>query len=181
MDLLNKLNDKYYITRKKPFKSNVTLLDEDIDACYKFAYDMTYGEKGAHRDHRSGGDQNREIGEIFCNTFQGKIAELAVYNYFSEAEIPISEPDMEVMGLNNWDSCDFVINGKKVAVKSTGSYGNLLLLETKDWTNEGLYIPNIETGESRYDYFILVRVKPNLKEIMKKKIYHLAMTYMMII
>ena len=43
------------------------------------------------------------------------------------------------------------------------------LLETKDWNNEGLYIPNINSSNSKYDYFVMVRLKPDLKGVFKKE------------
>jgi len=43
----------------------------------------------------------------------------------------------------------------------------LLLLETKDWKDEVLYIPNLEKGNGYYDYTILVRINPDGENIMK--------------
>ena len=53
--------------------------------------------------------------------------------------------------------------------KSTKSYGDLLLLETKDWNDDGEYIPNKDKGNFRYDYTILVRFSPDGEAIMKNK------------
>jgi len=39
------------------------------------------------------------------------------------------------------------------------------LLETKDWNEDGMYIPN---GKP-YDYFIVSRTKPDLKSVFKSK------------
>lgn len=49
-------------------------------------------------------------------------------------------------------------------------FSNLLLLETKDWNKKGEYIPNIGSESSSiYDYFVLVRIKPDLKKTFKSK------------
>jgi hypothetical protein len=45
-----------------------------------------------------------------------------------------------------------------ISIKATKHFGQLLLLETKDWNNNGQYIPNLSLEkQSQYDYFILVR------------------------
>jgi hypothetical protein len=42
------------------------------------------------------------------------------------------------------------------------------LLESKDWNASGAYIPNIDTDKNEfYDYFILVRIKEDIKNILK--------------
>ena len=56
-----------------------------------------------------------------------------------------------------------------MAVKSTKDYGQLLLLETKDWNDKGYYIPNIKKGIYKYDYVMLVRIKPSCEDLLKKK------------
>ena len=42
-----------------------------------------------------------------------------------------------------------------------------MLLETKDWNSDGEYLPNIEKGDSRYDYFLLIRIKPDGEKLMR--------------
>lgn len=129
---------------------------------------MSFGGKGEHRDHRSGGKSIRRKGQIFANTFQGKLAEFSIYNELSSKGISMDEPDLESYDLGRWDNYDFCINDKKISVKSTKFYGNLLLLEKKDWDENGEYIPNKDSGFSRYDYFILVRIKGNIEAIMRE-------------
>ena len=70
------------------------------------------------------------------------------------------KPDIEKWELGKWDDEDFSINHKLINVKSMAFFSNLLLLETKDWDDEGLYIPN----DKLYDYFVVVRIKPELKK-----------------
>src|SRR5699024_3395306 len=93
----------------------------------------------------------------------------AIYQYFTSSNIIVPEPDIGTFDLGVWDSYDFLINGCRIAVKSTKYYGNLLLLETADWNEWGEYIPNIGTEDSIYDYFILVRIYPDGEQLMRKK------------
>lgn len=149
--------------------SNVEFLGKEIakdiiEKVFSFSYQMTFGKRGVHRNHRSGGSHCRKNGEIFVNTFQGKLAEVLLYEFFKEKKIQISEPDFSISGLGVWDTYDFKIKEKLISVKSTKYYGNLLLLECKDWSEDGKYIPN----NTEYSCFVLVRIKPDFEKIMKE-------------
>lgn len=170
MTKLRQESNGYFIDSKKIFQVNNKFKDETIDKVFKFAYDMTFGD-GEHRDHRTGGTMNRKKGQIFINTFQGKLSELGVYNTFfkinKETYNKLSKPDFEVYGLGEWDDSDIELNEIKFSIKSTKYYGNLLLLETKDWSKQGEYIPNLNTDKNTiYDYFVLVRIKPDGEKMM---------------
>lgn len=160
--------DSYTINSRKQFNPindfNIDFINESFD----FAYDMSFGKVGEHRDHRTGGSYKRKNGEIFINTFQGKLAEFAIYDIFKSHGIDLSKPDLEKYELGIWDKCDFNINGIKVAVKSTKNFGQLLLLETKDWSSKGEYLPNLASGDCIYQYFILVRISPDGEGLMKQ-------------
>lgn len=149
----------YQFTSKKDFEKLENFKKKSIESTFNFAYDMSFGGKGKHRDHRNGGNHKRKNGEIFINTFQGKLAEFGIYNEFYTRDFQIPYPDLETYDLGTWDKYDFEVNNKKIAVKSTKPFGQLLLLETKDWTKDGRYIPNIGTENDTYNYFILVRIK----------------------
>ena len=58
---------------------------------------------------------------------------------------------------------------KEIAIKSTKHFGQLLLLETKDWDNKGRYIPNKSQKGESFDFIVLVRIKPSFEEILKKE------------
>lgn len=79
---------------------------------------MSFGGCGAHKSYRSGGQKNRTKGEIFINTFQGKLAEYAVYQYFISQNINTNEPDISTFNLGTWDSFDLEINNFRIAVNS---------------------------------------------------------------
>ena len=140
MNKLDSRPDGKYFTARKPFKSLGAFKDYTIEKVIKFAYDMTFGASGAHRAHRSGGTHVRNNAEIFADAFQGKLAEFAVYNQLYKNH-SINVPDLDVWNLGQWDDTDFIIDGKKAAVKSAKSFSQLLLLETKDWTAQARIFP----------------------------------------
>jgi len=156
------------ITHKKDFTAPGTFKPETIKKVFDFAFDMTFGEKGEHRKYRTGGTIKRKNGEVFANTFQGKLAECAACNLFYKIDSSVF-PDFSIAKLGTWDSVDVVVNKKKIAVKSTKSFGNLLLLEQHDWDSNGIYIPNREDRAGTYDYFLLIRIKPFCEDIMRKQ------------
>jgi hypothetical protein len=157
----------YYLTNAVRFKALMTPTPETVSTVFDFAYNMTFGNTGEHRNHRSGGSHRRKNGELFINTFQGKIAEYGIYGYFKSKGIELAPPDMETWELGKWDDTDLVVGDKKINIKSTKHYGNLLLLETKDWDNQGQYLPNLESGASNYDFFILCRLSPDGEGLMR--------------
>lgn len=159
---LKQNGNEYHIISKKYFTPN-PIKKDIIEKVFDFSYKMTFGKIGEHRDHRSGGQHSRKNGELFCNTFQGKLAEFNLYSYLNHNSIKISEPDIEKWKLGKWDDSDFDYNNYKISVKSAAFFSNLILLETKDWDNNATYIPN----DCNYDFTILIRIKPDLKKIFK--------------
>lgn len=160
-------SNSYHVQDKKRFLAYAQMLSADKQECFDFAYDMTYGRTGEHRDHRSGGTLQRTLGQVFINTYQGKMAEFALYRFFLSRNIQMEKPDTGRYELGQWDSFDLECQGKHISVKSTKEYGNLLLLETKDWNDNGEYVPNVGQENSSYDYTILVRFSPDGEQIMK--------------
>lgn len=157
-------NNNYFITSRAPFRPIDKIPNEFIEKAFEFAYQMTFGKDGEHRDHRSGGIHIRKKGEIFANTFQGKLAEYGVFMILNRKGLGVDEPDINVFGLGVWDSADLFIKNKSVSIKSTKAFGNLLLLETKDWDDNGKYIPN----NKEYDFTFLVRMNPYCEDLLKK-------------
>ncbi|MDQ6473113.1 hypothetical protein RB619_20945 [Flavobacterium sp. LHD-80] len=160
--------DYYFVNNKKPFKG-IVINEVDLKNVLDFAYEMCFGN-GHHRSTRTGGQYGRKNGEKFCNTFQGKLAEVVLYNYFKSKSVVCNKPDFGIYGEGIWDDTDLEILNKKINVKSAASQSNLLLLETKDWTNNGQYIPNLNNSSANlYDYFILIRVNPDIKKLFRSK------------
>ena len=159
--------DHYYLSNTVKFEPLMIASPETISTVFDFAYNMTFGNTGEHRDHRSGGTHRRKNGELFINTFQGKIAEYGIYGYFKSKGIELAPPDIETWDLGKWDDTDLVVGDNKINIKSTKHYGNLLLLETKDCNNRGQYLPNLESGAANYDFFVLCRLSPDGEGLMK--------------
>lgn len=161
---LQQKNSSFFFSGKSAYVRRGTLKPSTVDRVFDFAYEMAFTDK--HRNCRSGGDAERTNGEIFANTFQGKIAECAACNFFYKFD-PHAVPDFETYEKGKWDTVDLTVCGKQVAIKSTKHFGQLLLLETKDWDSEGRYIPNIGRSICTYDYLLLVRVRPSCEDILK--------------
>ena len=161
-----------YISVKKYFDEMGQIKEKYIKKSFEFAYSMTFGSKGQHRSYRSGGRHRRKNGEIFANTFQGKLCEFAVYQTLNESH-DINEPDLEVYELGKWDKYDFKIDNLITSIKSTKYFGQLLLLETKDWTLDAEYIPN---NNEHYDITIMVRLEDEIEQTMKRnRLYYSQM------
>lgn len=161
---LDKQANAYYINSRVPFSPIGTVSPTLVDTVFEFAYQMTFGQDGEHRAHRTGGTHQRRNGEIFANTFQGKLAEYALFCVLRDNGINVSEPDLGVFGLGEWDSVDLTIGNESVSIKSTKSFGNLLLLEEHDWDEHANYLPN---GHG-YDYTFLIRMNPFCEDVMKR-------------
>lgn len=166
--------NNYYVNRPKQF-NGFPITDEDIQKVLNFAYNMCFGQ-GHHRANRTGGQYKRAAGEKFCNTFQGKLAEVVIYNYFKSENLKLEKPDFRILGVGQWDDSDLEINGMKITVKSAASQSNLLLLETRDWDQQGRYLPNVllnNGSTTEYDHFILVRINPDVKRVFRsEKMYY---------
>jgi hypothetical protein len=162
---LKRVGNDFFITKPRSFSPTTFTNKNDVMDTFEFAWSMTFGADGAHRDHRSGGTSRRKNGEIFANTYQGKLAEFAITNEFF-GFAGVERPDLSVYGLGKWDSFDVYLNSFHIAVKSTKSYGNLLLLETKDWSVEANYSNNSQNQSP--DFLCLVRLQPDVDMILKQ-------------
>ena len=161
---LTNVNNSYSIISVKKF-TGTSVEQAVIDEIFEFAYNMTIGEAGEHRSGRSGGQVNRKNGELFANTFQGKLAEFCVYHFLKNAQIELDKPDLSTWKLGKWDDTDLQVGKIKINIKSAAFFSNLLLLETKDWDSEAKYRPN----NIAYDYHVLCRLKPDIKGVMSKE------------
>ena len=168
MTKLKKDGNSYFINNKIPFSH--TQIDKNyILSSLEFSLKMSFGE-GFHRKRRSGGSIVRNQIEIFSNTFQGKLSEYCVIDYFNKNDIKIdSAPDTSIHGKGVWDQVDLIIKSKKINIKSCAFFSNLVLLETKDWNDRGEYIPNLKSQYCTYDYFLLVRIKDDVKSFFRNQ------------
>lgn len=159
--------ESFFITESIKYVPLGSLKKSTIEKVLDFAYSMTFGKEGCHRDHRSGGSLKRRPGQIFADTFQGKLAECAACNIFYETDKNLM-PDFSVSELGVWDSVDIKVWDKNIAVKSTKYFGQLLLLESADWDENGIYLPNKDKDINKYDYIVLLRMKPSCEDILKQ-------------
>ncbi len=160
--------NNYTITSKRFFSAN-SISPSLLASVTDFAYNMCFGE-GHHRSHRTGGQIIRRGGEKFCNTFQGKLAEVSLRKLLISNGLPCGEPDFSIYGEGMWDDCDLMVNGKSLSVKSAAFFSNLLLMEEHDYDENGNYLPNLLSGDTAsYDYYILVRIKPDIKALFRKQ------------
>lgn len=161
--MLNQVGNSFFVTKKKQFIAQQFSIEER-NKTFEFAYGITFANEGEQRAYRSGGQYTRRNGELFANTYQGKLAEFAFFNLLKENDIATNEPDLEKWELGKQDESDFVIKDKKVSIKSAAFFSNLLLLETKDWNDAGIYIPN----NTCYDYHVLIRISPDIKSMLRQ-------------
>lgn len=163
----------YKLNNTKPFSPIGSVNKEHVQESLDYAYGMSFGKKGHHRNYRTGGKEKRKDNQIFADAFQGKLAEFALYQTLIQHDLNLDKPDTEMFEKGVWDTCDLDYKNTRISIKSTKHFGQLLLLETDDWDEEGLYIPDKSTGYEDYDYFVLVRIKPFPADLMKKnKIYY---------
>lgn len=163
------INGNNYVVNNKRNFSPHKIADEELDRVADFAYEMCFGD-GHHRAYRTGGDLIRHAGEKFCNTFQGKIAEVCLRKFFRDKGLDSGMLNFDVYGEGIWDDTDLVVNGKSLSIKSAAYFSNLLLLECHDYDDEGRYKPNIGSGATdSYDYYVLMRISPDIKSLFKNQ------------
>lgn len=155
------------INCRKTYHPEGNFSKDIIEKAFDFAYGMTFGADGYHRSYRTGGIKRRHNRQIFADTFQGKLGEFALYSTLQESGIDVEKPDVSMYGKGLWDHSDLNYNHFKISIKSTKSFGQLMLLEAADWTADALYIPNIGTGNEIYDFFVLVRIEQFATDFIK--------------
>jgi len=136
----------YRVSKRANFSKIRSFKAKTVSSVIDFAFNMTFGSKGEHR--------------------QGKLSEFAMANVLYKHK-DFKEPDLSTHGLGVWEDADFQLGENVIAVKSTKSYGNLILLESKDWDLQGKYLASV--SEPRiYSHIVLVRIKPDAEEVLRK-------------
>ncbi|MGT2755513.1 hypothetical protein [Streptococcus ovis] len=138
----------------------IKITEEDFNVAFEFSYKMTFGHQGEHNPSSFTSDSgyDRKPGEIFVNTFQGKLSEVAVHKYCLDNNFECSNVDFTVGQLEFWDNIDLVINKKNVSVKSTKGFSRFLLLEVKNYDEQGNYKYPYNKGFV-VDSYLLCRVQ----------------------
>jgi len=161
---------------KKKFSPNVLLLERHLEECLNFAQEMAFGS-GYHQAASFAGKGNlRPPRQIFRDTLQGKLAEIAIHTYLYRNQIATDQyPDFSIWGKGIWEDSDFTLqNGRfRVSVKSTKHFGNLLMLESNRYNQKGFYLESVDCQlPIQHDFIFLVRVKGIDHQI--KQVYQLS-------
>ena len=168
-------NGSYSVTMKKPFTPQGTIRRITLETVATFAFDMTFGTKGAHRNNRTGGSTKRSEVQILTDTFQGKLSEFALANILYKQE-GFKAPETSTYALGEWESADFELGKSVISVKSTKYFGNLLLLEKGDWDSTGSYKQSGDKPKT-YSHIVLVRVAPFMEDLIRPRSQFQAPSY----
>jgi hypothetical protein len=133
---------------KVKMQNKIFLTPEEFNECESFAIKSAKTQ----REYRSGGTLNRPIWLIESDTKRGKVAEVVAKNFLEQFNIKGIKLDFEIYPRGEWDETDFVINNKKISIKSAKWFSKWLLLESKD----------INRGDI-YDYYIFVTIDKDFK------------------
>lgn len=170
----------YSINSRKLFGTGfiTTPTPQELSDIMTFAWNMTFGKVGEHRQQRTGGTAKRSNLAIFQDVVTGKLGELGFYHYCQGKVTEISGLDLACYQRGKWDTADFEVvfakNRYTIAVKTTKSFGNLLLLEQADWQTidgKAYYTPNLPKG--LYDFIVFCRVETNLDSLFKQEMMSL--------
>ena len=150
---LKEENGIYFETSKKNFKPIFSVNEYVKDSVIWAVSQKHFKAKG------------RDAKTIIRNAIQGKIGEFGLYKYFKSAGYDIDLPDLEIRGFGEYDSGDLFVRDKKIQIKTTKSYYNLLLLDKKDWDENGNYKYDKDEVKKPYSAFFLCRIKPSVDEV----------------
>lgn len=161
----------FKVNHPKPFGHlNVPVDAFALHEVLDFSWKMTFGKQGQHRTYRKGGSEIRSDLMVFRDVYRGKLGEVAFYNYCQQRPRvqQLSNIDFSCSATGIWDRADFIVNNEHhISIKTTKDFGNLLLLEAKDWGidldhQKAVYKPNQyddHKNKGVYDYFFLCRVR----------------------
>ena len=152
--------DKFIRYQRHAFNYNE--IKEALDfafKCYKTERKSSHGE-----------DRIRSEQEIFDNTFEGKLGEIAVKKqiknlaWFNKYEVKI---DNNIYPRGKWDSYDLELVNKNTnrnyfwQIKSSKPVSQFLLLESNDYDSSTGYYKHVQNSkeDGKYDRFIFERVE----------------------
>lgn len=159
---------KYSVVSKKHYKDKINVNEYAIE-CIDHAYQLCWGS-GYLKSNK------RDKSTKFKNALKGKLGEFALYKHLLSLGHEVKYPDLTVLGKGKWDDGDlFIITKdsegndvtKKLSVKTTYHFSDLLLLNKDEWDMEGGYIYT-EKGIPDYTYkaFFLCRMRQNLDNLL---------------
>lgn len=170
MNKFTQISDGVYKTNSIKTLNPIVIPENYSVECAKFAYDMTFGKVGEHKNMMSGSDRKRSDAEIFACAFQGKISEFAIYDYLKKNGVDLSVPNTDVYRKGKWDNCDLESGNDTISVKSSPEYMNFLKLNYWDYDIDGGY--KYGYGKYKYDdYIAYARILPNANQKLRSSSY----------
>lgn len=151
---LKEFEGSYLITRKKKFNP---LFDVN-----EYVNDSVIWAGNGERFKKS----SRSRREIIIDCIQGKLGEFVLYKYLRSIGYNINPPSLEIIERGSWDDGDLFLDDKKIQIKTSPHFSNLLLLKKNDWDLEGNYRFNISENSTPYKAFFLCRIKPSVQEVL---------------
>ena len=151
---LKEFEGSYLITHKKKFHP---LFDVN-----EYVKDSVIWAGNGERFKKS----NRNRKEIIIDCIQGKIGEFALYKYLRSIGYDINPPSLEIIERGSWDDGDLFLGDKKIQIKTSPYFSNLLLLKKNDWDLDGNYRFNINENSTPYKAFFLCRIKPSVQDVL---------------
>jgi hypothetical protein len=152
----------FKITKRKDWQQ-LQYLDGVKEKVFEYAKELAFGQLA----ELPKGIGSR--GEIFIQLFLRKLAEFAVYKYFSKLGFSLLAPDLRLTDLVLSSHFDIALKGKRALIQWVPFYSNLLLLDRGGFDAEGFYQGENGSTNKPYDYFVLTRIMPDGLEIMKRE------------
>lgn len=152
---LREKENRFFLTSTRDFSPLKIDLNKYTNEIVEFSHESCWGA-----GYLNG--KGRDTSTIFKNSTLGKFGEFALYEFFLKEGYQPSRPDMTIMKKGKWDDGDLDLGKMKFQIKSTFSFGNLLLLNKSDYDSTGKYIHGNNGKLITYDAFFLCRMKPSL-------------------
>lgn len=111
---------------------------------------------GYIRENRSGGNAKRDKKNKAIDTFQGKLAEFAFWDMAHHYKILLDEPDCSILSQGEYDNGDFQYKNKTISIKSIKPNASYLLLETKNFDDNGYEI--IFNPPKKNDFTCVIKI-----------------------
>lgn len=148
----------FSVNTKKTYKQKMDVTEYAND-CVEWAYNNVWGEghlKSSGRDKAA----------TFKNALTGKFGEFGLYRHFTNLGYTLPSPDLTIMPKGVWDDGDLFWEGKKISVKTTASWKDLLLLKKEEWNDGGGYLFGMNGIDYSYKAFFLCRINPDIESLL---------------
>jgi hypothetical protein len=150
----------YSANSKRDYKPKMDVT-EYVKDCVEWAYNNNWG-KGHLKS------EGRDKSTKFKNALTGKFGEFGLYRHFINLGYTLPAPDLTIMPEGQWDDGDLFWEGKKISVKTTAHWKNLLLLKKEEWDSNGGYFYGKDGIDYSYKAFFLCRLSPDLESVLEK-------------